>query len=334
MRRLVSGTAAPGSSSSDLRRGTPAVAVPFAVVALIGLVTVLLPPYERPWWVAGLAALSLVPVVLVYVASQRRERRSWLDPLAAYLLFPYAGLLHDAAGAGAGGSSSGMTVILLLPILWLAITGTRRELWVASALAVLTFAIPILLIGPPSYALGDWRRAVVWASVALVIAPVVQRMVRDLDRQSRRARTANERVERLFEDAPHGVALLDADGSIIRVNIAMAVLVGLDPPEMVGHRLADFETPGEGRIEDHLDRLTQVRGESLDTECTLRDSGGNDVSVALSSTVVGDRVMGEIVMVNVVDISDRRRYLDRLLRDPPEVSMPDIELPEETDARG
>lgn len=29
-----------------------------------------------------------------------------------------------------------------------------------------------------------------------------------------------------------------------------------------------------------------------------------------------------------------RRYLDRLLRDPPEVSMPDIELPEETDARG
>jgi len=288
------------------------VAVPFAVVALIGLVTVLLPPYERPWWVAGLAVLSLASVVLVYVASQRREQRSWLDPLAAYLLFPYAALLHDAAGAGAGGTSSGMTVVLLLPILWLAITGTRRELWVASALAVLTFVIPILLIGPPGYALGDWRRAVVWASVALVIAPVVQRMVRDLDRQSRRARTANERVERLFEDAPHGVALLDIDGTIIRVNISMAVLVGLDPPDMVGHRLRDFETPGEGRIEDHLSRLMQVRGEPLDTECTLRDSGGNDVSVALSSAVVGDRVMGEIVMVNVVDISDRRRYLDRL----------------------
>ena len=34
--------------------------------------------------------------------------------------------------------------------------------------------------------------------------------------------------------------------------------------------------------------------------------------MSLSSTVVGDAQMGEIVMVNVVDISDRRRYLDRL----------------------
>jgi diguanylate cyclase (GGDEF)-like protein/PAS domain S-box-containing protein len=300
------------SSSTDLRRGTPALALPFAVVALIGLATVLLPPYERPWWVTGLAALSLVPVVLVYLASQRRGERSWLDPLAAYLLFPFAGLLHDAAGAGAGGSSSGMTVLLLLPILWLAITGMPRQLWVASGLAVLTFVFPIVLIGPPSYALGDWRRAVVWASVALVIAPVLQRIVRDLERQSRRARIASERVERLFDDAPHGVALLDSVGTIIRVNVSMAVLVGLDPSEMVGHRLEAFETPGLDRIQDHLGRLMSSRGESLEAECTLRDSGGNDVAVALSSTVVGDRQMGEIVMVNVVDMSDRRRYLDRL----------------------
>ena len=311
MRRLVSGSA-PGSSYTDLRRGTPAVAVPFGVVALIGLATVLLPPYERPWWVAGLAVLVLAAAGLVYVASQRHGERSWRDPLAAYLLFPYAALLNYAAGAGSGGSSSGMTVILLLPIMWLAITGTRRQLWVASALAVLSFVIPMLFVGPREDSLGDWRRAVVWAAVALVIAPVVQRMVRDLERQSRRARLANDRVERLFDDAPHGVALLDLDGSVIRVNIAMAVLVGLDPPDMVGHRLADFETPGEGRIEDHLGRLMQIRGESIDAECLMRDSGGNDVDVALSSTVVGDQVMGEIVMVNVVDISDRRRYLDRL----------------------
>ncbi len=124
VRRLVSGTAASASSTVDLRRGTPALAVPFAVVAVIGLVTVLLPPYERPWWVAGLAALSLVPVVRGVPREPAPGERSWLDPLAAYLLFPYAALLHDAAGAGAGGSSSGMTVLLLLPILWLAITGT------------------------------------------------------------------------------------------------------------------------------------------------------------------------------------------------------------------
>jgi len=281
-------------------------------VAALGLVTVLLPPYERPWWVVGLAAVTLVASALVFVASRRRGEGTWLDPLAAYLLFPYAGLVNDAAGAGSGGASSGMTVLLLLPILWLAITGTPRQLWVASGLSVATLVVPAVVIGPPAYVLGDWRRALMWGAIAVVIAPVLQRIVRDLARQTRRARTASERVEQLFDDAPHGVALLDAEGAIIRVNISMAVLLGLEPPEMVGHRLGAFETPGEQRIQDHLERLLSNRGDSLDTECLLRDSGGNDVHVALSSTIVADPELGQIVMVNVVDMSDRRRYLDRL----------------------
>lgn len=312
MRRPASETRAAGASYADLRRGSPALALPFAAVALISLLTVLLPPYERPWWVPAAAALSLVPVVVTFLASQRRTERSWLDPLAAYLMFPFAGLVHDAAGAGVGGSSSGLTVVLLLPILWLAITGTQRQLWVASVLAILTFTVPMVLMGPEGYVLGDWRRAVGWAAVALVLAPVLQRIVRDLERQTRRATIANDRVERLFDDAPHGVALLDLEGAIIRVNISMAVLVGLDPPDMVGHPLSAFETPGEGQVADHVARLRERQGGTVETECTLRDSGGNDVTVALSSTVVGDRDMGEIIMVNVVDMSDRARYLDRL----------------------
>ncbi|TGN63010.1 EAL domain-containing protein [Nocardioides eburneiflavus] len=312
MRRPVSETPARGSALPDLRRGTPALAWPFGVVAVLGLFAVLLPPYERPWWVAALAAVVLASSALVFVASRRRGERTWLDPLAAYLLFPFAGLVNDAAGAGAGGSSSGMTVLLLLPILWLAITGTPRQLWIASALSVATLVLPVVVIGPPAYTLGDWRRALMWGAIAVVIAPVLQRIVRDLARQTRRARTASERVEKLFDDAPHGVALLDSTGSIIRVNISMAVLLGLEPPEMVGHRFAAFETPGEERIEDHLGRLETNRGDSLDAECLLRDSGGNDVHVALSSTIVADPEIGQIVMVNVVDMSDRRRYLDRL----------------------
>jgi diguanylate cyclase (GGDEF)-like protein/PAS domain S-box-containing protein len=312
VRRPVSETPARGSIRPDLRRGTPALAWPFGVVAALGLFSVLLPPYERPWWVVALAALVLATSALVFVASRRRGERTWLDPLAAYLLFPFAGLVNDAAGAGSGGSSSGMTVLLLLPILWLAITGTPRQLWIASGLSVAVLVIPVVVIGPPAYTLGDWRRALMWGAIAVVIAPVLQRIVRDLARQTRRARTASERVEKLFDDAPHGVALLDSQGSIIRVNISMAVLLGLEPPEMVGHTLGAFETPGEDRIQDHLGRLMANRGDSLDAECLLRDSGGNDVHVALSSTVVADPEMGQIVMVNVVDMSDRRRYLDRL----------------------
>ena len=78
----------PASSTADLRRGTPALALPFGVVAGVGLVTVLLPPWEGHWWAVALAVLDLVLVVVVFLASQRRAERSWLDPLAAYLLFP------------------------------------------------------------------------------------------------------------------------------------------------------------------------------------------------------------------------------------------------------
>ena len=84
-------------------------------------------------------------------------------------------------------------------------------------------------------------------------------------------------------------------GTVVRVNISMAVIVGLDPPEMVGHHLGAFETPGEERIADHLGRISQLgRGESMETECRLRDSGGNDVHVALSTTVVPDAELGRM----------------------------------------
>ena len=303
----------PRAERTDPVRGTTALALPFGAVAGLGLLTVMLPPYERPWWVAGLAALCLAASAAVFMASRRRGDLTWLAPLAAYLLFPFAGLVNDAAGAARGGSSSGMTVLLLLPVLWLALTGTARQLWIASGLSVATLTLPVVVVGAPDYVLGDWRRTVMWAAVAAIVAPVLQRIVHDLARQTRRARTATARVERLFEDAPHGVALLDSTGTVVRVNISMAVIVGLDPPEMVGHHLGAFETPGEERIADHLGRISQLgRGESMETECRLRDSGGNDVHVALSTTVVPDAELGRMTMVNVVDISDRRRYLDRL----------------------
>lgn len=288
------------------------MAVPFGVVAALGLFAVLLPPYERPWWVAGLAALCLAASAAAFAASRRRDRRTWLDPVAAYLLFPFAGLVNDAAGAGTGGSSSGLTVLLLLPILWLAITGTPRQLWIASGLSVATLILPLVVLGQPHYVVGDWRRALMWGAVAVVLAPELQRIVLDLARQTRRARNASARVERLFDGAPHGVAVLDPVGTVIRVNVSLAVLLGLEPEEMVGHRLSAFETPGEDRIQDHLGRLMFVRGDSVETECLLRDSGGNDVHVALSSTVVPDGELGSLVMVNVVDMSERRLYLDRL----------------------
>ncbi|MCW2738017.1 EAL domain-containing protein [Nocardioides sp.] len=56
----------------------PALALTFGAVAVLGLLTVLLPPYKWPWWVAALAVLSLAAVVIVDISDRRR----YLDRLA------------------------------------------------------------------------------------------------------------------------------------------------------------------------------------------------------------------------------------------------------------
>ena len=92
----------------------------------------------------------------------------------------------------------------------------------------------------------------------------------------------------------------------------MAALVGVSPVDMVGQPLVAYETPGEERVASHVDSLLTSHEEVLDAEARIRDSGGNDVDVSLSSIVLRDETIGDVVMVNVVDISERRRYLDRL----------------------
>jgi diguanylate cyclase (GGDEF)-like protein/PAS domain S-box-containing protein len=283
-------------------------AAPFMAVAFLGLVTVFLPPYTAPWYEPLVALALLLTSVSLLVLASKRPHRTWLDPASAYLLFPFVGVLRDAGGGGASGLSS----LLLVPILWLAITGTRRELWVAAVLAIVTFLVPYLVVGPPHYPVQDWRRAVMWVAIALVIAPVVQGLVWRLDRETRLLHMANARVERLFDDAPHGVVLLDGTGSILRVNSTFAGLIGVPREDATGGRLTDYEPPGGCDIADHLDRLRSGETSTVVSDCTLRHVDGHDVDVALSSRTVPDDMLGDIVMVNVLDISERRRYQDRL----------------------
>ena len=69
-------------------------------------------------------------------AQRRKPTRSWLDPAAAYLGFPFA------AAPRRGGVRHREVVVGIVPILWLAITGTSHELWTASGLAVIIFIGP------------------------------------------------------------------------------------------------------------------------------------------------------------------------------------------------
>lgn len=294
----------------DRRRPSLRLMRPFGIVCGLGLLTVLLPPYDVSWVVLALAVVVYFIIMGLLVESSRRPLRTWVDPTAAYLTFLFVALIREAGG----GASSGLSALLFVPILWLAITGSKRELYVASLLAGATILVPVLVIGTPNYPVEDWRRAFILVALTVVLGRVVQRIVTRLENESRAAHAAAEQSEQFFLDAPHGVVVLDITGRIQFVNAAVCGIVGLPPDELEGMRLMELAPPGDAAIGDHLARVEENASRSSASDCVLRDYRGQDIHVALSSRLLCRPGSAEpdIVLVNIVDVSERRRYQDRL----------------------
>lgn len=413
----------PGRPSRDearSRRATRQLAVPFTAIAAVGVLSAVVPGFDGVDWrhLALLLVVVVDPLVLLVVL--RRPQRTWLDPVPAYLMFPAIALARDIAG----GSTTGISPLVGLPVLWLALTGTRRELVVAWVLTAATFVVPTVLVGPPVYQGEEWTRALLWTLFAVLVAPVVQNLVtrltkaqdrwrvlvgnlpdttvlvvdedetvtaaagagvdsRELDTLADRSLArvaqehqgqllrligrafegetgrveltdvttgklhevtvrpmpsdgvrrsalvvardvsawrerelalidANERIERLFADAPHGVAVLTPQGVVQRANQALLTMVGRSLPDVEGrpfHRLV--ARPDD--VDDHLSSVRSADCRPVAADLTLRDRQGNDVSAVLSSRMIRqDDGTDDRILVNVVDVSERRRYEARL----------------------
>ncbi len=294
---------------AGVERATVRMALPVGFIGLAVLVSELVPLDEVRWvqWTA--ATLCLAVVAALFAWSITFPERTWREPAAAYLFFLFALVARDAAG----GVASGISAIYLVPILWLALTGTRRELWGACVLALMCLLLPILAIGPPDYPLGDIRRGLILTAVAVTIGPVIQQLVRRRSRAQARAEAATDRVEKLFHSSPHGVALLDGSGRIMAVNAALASWLGRSETAVVGDDFTRYAPMGDDGLGRHLARLAASEDEETVTDdCVLRSADGSERTVALSSRIIPDRALGEILLVNLVDISERRQYQDRL----------------------
>ena len=129
-------------------------------------------------------------------------------------------LIRDAQGGG----DSGLIIVFLVPIVWLALYGRRLHVVVGLLCLYLALALPILVIGPPKYPHSEWRQAIAMAAVttlvALTVFLVVSRnrvYVRDLVHQTKIARLsalgadqARDRLEALLRAAT-GSAIMGVD---------------------------------------------------------------------------------------------------------------------------
>ena len=215
-------------------RPTLAAAVPFLTVALLGLGSVLLPPYvDGSGTMAALSVVGFMAVLSFLFVSVRRTSRTWVDPMPAFLFFGVLALARDASG----GSDAGLAPLVALPILWLAMTGTRRDIAIAAVLTAAMFILPMLLVGAPDYPLGDWRRTLLWTSIAALVAPVVQRLVVQLARETRVAEEASAEVEGIFRGARlSSMIVFEVTGTIRSFSAGAEELLGHRADQVEGRR--------------------------------------------------------------------------------------------------
>lgn len=281
----------------ELRRPTWRDAWPFVFVALLGVATLAVPPYGH----AGLSLwllLALVPVTLGMLAVLL-ARPDWVWPTVVTPLLTFAAIAM-ARDVG-GGSASALGALVVVPLLWLAMTGTPRDLLLGALCTLGVFGLPILLLGAPDYPVADWRRAILWVAFALVIAPRIQAMMQEVTRSAAALAAEEARWHAVADHLPGTtVQVLDENLRVHQVAGAGRESHGWDATP--GDDMSDLLEPERlAELEAMLTAAFAGRGES--TELLAPVSGAeHEVTV----TPLPDEGGTRRALVLLRDVSDER----------------------------
>jgi PAS domain S-box-containing protein len=217
-----------------------------------------------------------------------------------------------------GGAVSGYGVLALIPVLWLALYGTRRELILMIATVALAFIVPILVFGAPEYPDAEWRRVILTTAMAAFIGLVTQNLVFEVraraNEAEKRARTEAEReayVRAVMDSAAEGIVAFDREGNATFVNQAAARLCGYEVEELIGERFHDrvHHSHADGRPYPAaecpvFDTLRTGRQRTVNDEVFWRKDGTSfPVEYRATAMVVEDVIVG--VVNTFFDISER-----------------------------
>ncbi|MDQ3751332.1 MAG: GGDEF domain-containing protein [Actinomycetota bacterium] len=160
------------------RPGLLGRAGPFGLAICLAFGLVPMEPLGEQIGTLLIAALVLIMIVAATLTVDWDNHPPYLQaipPLAFFAVIPF--LRHAEGGAG-----SGYGLLTLLPILWLALYGTRFQLTLAFVIMILIFAVPIIVLGEPRYPATEWRRVLIWASLGPLVGFTVQRLVTEIRR--------------------------------------------------------------------------------------------------------------------------------------------------------
>ncbi|HEY3436225.1 MAG TPA: sensor domain-containing diguanylate cyclase [Actinotalea sp.] len=223
--------ARPLSDAGALRRGGP-----FGGIAVVAVVVELVTSSSTAHMPALIgAAASMAVLTIAALALPWRRLPAWCQAFVPLGFFVVIALERHARG----GSSSGYPPLVMLPIIWLAIYGTRRQLATAVLMLVATLLGPVVVIGPPLYPRTAWGVALVTIAVAGLGGPLMQRLV-EQSRQRAADVAALGRITRALtgESDPRG-ELCEAAAMVVGARFAALFECG-----PAGSLVATAGTPG------------------------------------------------------------------------------------------
>ena len=151
---------------------------PLAATTVLAFALVAFDPVLHKTMFAIAAALVCVVLVLGATSAPATRRLRACMPL---LFLAAVFLLRHAAG----GSTAGMGVLAMLPICWIALEGTRRELFVALAFIAALWTLPVWVFGGDEYPVTQLRAGALFVAVAALVGVSVQALVGEFGQHAR-----------------------------------------------------------------------------------------------------------------------------------------------------
>jgi diguanylate cyclase (GGDEF)-like protein len=212
------------------------LAVPFTLVALLPLLLAPFPPGGGLGLMAAYTVLTMAVFVSIVAFPWERVPE---DALAV------PGVVYCVAVACArqaeGGARSGFGLLYMLPIMFLALYGNRRTLYVVAVATVVASAVPIIVMGAPDYPLGEWRRTVIWTAVAPMVGIVVQDLVLRLRQHQEAIARVTTAARSIAYEGDNREGICHADLDLAGADLAM--LVEPRPGALVSTAGAGIQVP-------------------------------------------------------------------------------------------
>lgn len=299
------------SSTPFRREGLPARVAPFAAVAVLAAILAVVPPRIVD---SGTAIAAGVLTVAIFATTHllswaRLPRIVEVVPPALYLAV--VGLLI----ASQGDADSAFEPLAILPVFWIALHGTRAQLWILTVCVALALIVPLIAIGGPDSPNHGYKWALLWVAVSGVIGFTVQGLVADVRKKGRaaaigetEARSAGERLAAIVDNSSSVISLKDLGGRYLVVNPRFVELFVPSGMEVVGTTDDEVFDRATADMVRENDRMVLRHGDSLEFEESIPVDGAPHSFAAVRFPIRDSS--GEIYGVCAIatDITERKRF--------------------------